>query len=107
MLIATVTFSSVAPDKVAVTVIDDPAFSAIELAVTLKVTVGALSFSVIVTVTDCEPLSVASPPETESIAIVAVSFPSYTESSVGVKLTVPVVSPALIVISSILPLPSV
>ena len=46
------TASSVAPDSVAVTVIEVPAFSAIDVALTPKVTVGALSFSVIVTVTD-------------------------------------------------------
>ena len=77
VLIATVTFSCVAPDNVAVTVTDDPAFSAIEVALTVKVTVGADSFSVIVTETDCDPLSVASAPDTPLIAIVAVSFPSY------------------------------
>ena len=42
-----------------------------------------------------------------SISIIAVSLPSYVLSSVGVKFTVPVVSPAEITISSILPLPSV
>ena len=57
--------------------------------------------------TDCVPSSVASAPETPSIDIIAVSSLSYTLSSVGVKLTVPVVLPALIVISSIFPLPSV
>jgi hypothetical protein len=48
----TVTFSSAAPDKVAVRVKDEPAFSAIDVALVAKVTVGALSFSVIVIVTD-------------------------------------------------------
>ena len=52
VLKATVTASSVAPDSVAVTVIEVPAFSAIDVALTLRVTVGALSFSDIVTVTD-------------------------------------------------------
>ena len=42
----------VATDKVAVNVKDDPAFSVIELAEDVKVTVGALSFSVMVIVTD-------------------------------------------------------
>ena len=65
------------------------------------------SSSVIVIVSDCVPLSLALPPETESIDITAVSFPSAEESLVGVKFTVPVVLPALIVISSTLPLPSV
>ena len=72
----TVTVSSTAPDKVAVRVNEEPAFSFIELAEDVNVTVGALSFSVIVTVTDCEPLSVALPPETPEIDIPAVSSPS-------------------------------
>ena len=50
--IVTVTSSSTTPDKVAVKVNDDPALSAILVALTVKVTVGADSFSVIVTVTD-------------------------------------------------------
>ena len=54
----------------------EPAFSAIEVAEVANVTVGALSFSVIVIVTDCEPLSAASAPETLSIATIPVSFPS-------------------------------
>ena len=41
-----------------------------------RVTVGELSFSVIVIVTDCEPLSAASAPETPSIATIPVSLPS-------------------------------
>ena len=41
-----------------------------------NVTVGALSFSVIVIVTDWVPLSVASAPETVETDIIAVSFPS-------------------------------
>ena len=49
---ATVTVSSVAPLNVAVNVKDEPAFSAIVVALTDKVTVGADSFSVIVIVTD-------------------------------------------------------
>ena len=63
-------------DKVAVKVKDDPAFSTIELAEEVKVTVGALSFSVIVIVTDCVPSSAASAPETPEIATIPVSFPS-------------------------------
>ena len=66
-----------------------------------RVTVGALSFSVIVIVTDCVPSSVADPPETVSIATIPVSFPSYVLSSDGVNDAVPVVSPAEIVISDI------
>ena len=46
-----------------------------DVALTDKVTVGALSFSVIVIVTACVPLSLASP-VTLLMAIVAVSFPS-------------------------------
>ena len=76
VLIATVTLSCVAPDNVAVTVIDDPAFSAIEVALVVSVTVGALSLSVIVMVTACVPLSLAPPPETPDTEIPAVSFPS-------------------------------
>ena len=94
---------------VAVNVSDDAEFSAIEVALVAKVTVGADSLSVIVIVTVCVPFSLAPPPETPLIAIVAVSFDaaSYKLSSVGVNDTVPVVDPAEIVISSILPLPSV
>ena len=65
-----------ATDKVAVKVNEEPAFSAIELAEEVKVTVGALSFSVIVIVTDCVPSSVAEPPDTEDIATTPVSSPS-------------------------------
>ena len=46
----TVTSSSANPDKVAVSVNDEPAFSAILDALLANVTVGALSFSVIVIV---------------------------------------------------------
>ena len=53
---------------------DDPAFSAIDVALTLSVTVGALSLSVIVMVTFWSPLSVAPPPETPLIERIAVSF---------------------------------
>ena len=69
------TSAFVAPLKVAVNVNDEPAFSAIDVALVVSVTVGALSFSVIVIVTACVPLSLASP-VTLLIAIVAVSFPS-------------------------------
>ena len=99
--IPTVTSAVVATERVAVSVKDDPAFSAIEVAEVVKVTVGALSFSLIVIVTDWFPLSVASAPETLSIATIPVSFPSYTLSSDGVNETVPVVDPAEIVISEI------
>ena len=73
---ATVIAESVAPLNVAVKVNDDPAFSAIDVALVVSVTVGALSFYVIVIVTACVPFSDASPPETPSIDIIAVSFPS-------------------------------
>jgi hypothetical protein len=71
----------------------------------VKVTVGADSFSVIVMVTDCVPSSAADPPLTLSIEIIAVSLVdvSYILSSVGVKVVVPVVAPALIVMSETVP----
>ena len=103
MLIPTVTSAVVATDNVAVSVKDEPAFSAIELAELDNVTVGALSFSVIVIVTDWVPLSAASAPETDEIETTAVSFPSYTLSSVGVNDAVPVRSPAETVILDKLP----
>ena len=46
------TSAFVAPLKVAVSVNEDPAFSAIDVALVESVTVGADSFSVIVIVTD-------------------------------------------------------
>ena len=46
------TLAVVATERVAVSVKDDPAFSAIEDADVESVTVGALSFSLIVIVTD-------------------------------------------------------
>ena len=64
---------------------------------------GPLSSSLIAIVTVCVPLSVADPPETEAIAIIAVSSPSKVLSSVGVNDAVPVVAPALIVISDTVP----
>ena len=73
---ATVTSAVVATDNVAVKVKDEPAFSAIDVALVVSVTVGALSFSVIVMVTACVPLSLAPPPETLDTEIPAVSFPS-------------------------------
>ena len=97
----TVISSSAAIELVAVKVKDDPAFSAIEVAEVARVIVGELSFSVIVIVTDCDPLSAASAPETPEMATIPVSFPSYTLSSVGVKDAVPVVAPAEIVMSEI------
>ena len=72
----TVTSAVVALDNVAVNVSEEPAFSAILDADELKVTVGALSFSVIVIVVVCVPFSVAPPPETVEIAIIPVSFGS-------------------------------
>ena len=99
--IPTVTSAVVATDKVAVKVKEVPAFSAIEVADVARVTVGELSFSVIVIVTDCVPSSVAEPPETVDIATTPVSFPSYTLSSVGVNDAVPVVAPAEMVMSEI------
>ena len=60
----TVISSSATIELVAVSVNEDPAFSAIVDADDVKVIVGELSFSVIVIVTDCVPSSVADPPET-------------------------------------------
>ena len=77
MLSATVTSSLVALLKVAVSVRDEPAFSVIDVADVANVTVGAASPSaIIVIVSDCVPLSVASAPETVEIDTMAVSFPS-------------------------------
>ena len=76
MLNATVTASSTLIESVAVNVREEPAFSFIDAALLVNVTVGALSFSVIVIVTDCDPFSVASPPDTLPIEIIAVSFSS-------------------------------
>ena len=99
----TVTASSTIIERVAVNVKDDPAFSAIDVALTVKVTVGVASLSFIVIVTDCDPLSVASAPETLLIATIAVSATSEILSSVGSKLALPVELPAVIVISEIVP----
>ena len=74
--IVTVISSSATIELVAVSVSEDPAFSAILDADDVSVIVGELSFSVIVIVTDCVPSSVAEPPETVSIATIPVSFPS-------------------------------
>ena len=104
VLNATVTSAVVATDKVAVNVRDEPAFSAIDVALVARVTVGADSFSEIVILCCCVPFSVTPDlPETPLISIVAVSSSSYTLSSVGSKVAVPVVAPALIVISEIVP----
>ena len=65
---------------VAVIVNDDPSVTVDED--TDKSTVGALSFSTISSVTDCDPLSVADPPETPVIETIASSLPSYKLSSV-------------------------
>ena len=72
----TVTVSSTAPDNVAVNVKDEPAFSAIDVALVVNVTVGAVSLSEIVMVTDCDPLSLAPPPDTLLTDTVAVSSSS-------------------------------
>ena len=57
-------------------IVADPVFSSIDVELTLKETVGCVSFSVMVKVTDWEPLSVAPPPDTLLIATTAVSFSS-------------------------------
>ena len=67
--IVTVISSSAAIELVAVRVKEDPAFSAILESDDVSVIVGELSFSVIVIVTDCDPLSAASAPETDEIAV--------------------------------------
>ena len=52
-------------------------------------------------VTEVVPLVVESAPDTLDIETVAVSLPSLTVSEVGLKVTVPVVSPTAIVILDI------
>ena len=77
MLKATVTSAVVATDRVAVKDNDEPAFSAIDVSLVASVTVGADSFSEIVTLTCCVLFSVTPDfPETLLISIVAVSSPS-------------------------------
>ena len=72
----TVTSEEKVEDIVAVSVNEDPEFSAIPDEEEVHVTVGVVSFSVTVIVTDCDPLSEASAPETPEIATTAVSSPS-------------------------------
>ena len=61
----------------AVKVNDEPAFSAIDVSLVASVTIGADSFSEIVTLTCCVLFSVTPDlPETLLISIVAVSSPS-------------------------------
>ena len=74
----TMTFALVALDSVAVTDKSAP-FSATDAELppeTVSVTFGRSLVSLIVIVWDCVPLSVAEPPLTVSIAIIAVSSPS-------------------------------
>ena len=54
-----------------------------------------------VTSNDCVPFSVASAPDTLSISIVAVLSPSKAPLFIELKVVVPVVEPAEIVISDI------
>ena len=61
------------------------------------------AYSVIVTVIDVVPEVDESAPETDAIAIIAVSDPSLTVSEVGLKVAVPSVCPAEIVIEVIAP----
>jgi len=56
-----------------------------------------------VIVTDVVPLVEESAPDTLDIETVAVSLPSFTVSEVGLKVDVPIVNPAAIVISDIFP----
>ena len=93
---ATVTSAEAVVERVAVSVIDVPLFSAMELALADRDTVGVLSSSVIVSVTCWVPLSVAF--VTELMSMMAVSSPSEVLSFVGVKVVVPVVEPAETVI---------
>ena len=71
-MIETVTADVVATDRVAVKVRALPPSNTL-LALEARVTVGALSDSVIAILTDCVPFSVAPPPETVPIATTAVS----------------------------------
>ena len=88
-------------DNVAVIVIAEP-FSIKVDALAERLTLGALSLStIVIAVLVPEPALDADPPLTVPILIVAVSLllPSYVASSVTVKADVPVVFPAVIVIS--------
>ena len=97
----TVTSSSAIPDKVAVTVTAEPS-SPIVKKFALKLTVGALSLSLRVTLNEVpDPAAEAEPPLTDPILTVAVSEPSYVLSSVTAKLAVPLVEPAETAISDI------
>ena len=75
-----------------------PALSS-DVVTSLMLSEGPGSSSEIVMVICCVPLSVAEPPETVFTSMIAVSSPSNVLSSMGVKLVVPVVSPAEIVMS--------
>ena len=88
-------FDAEAIEDVTVSVIDEPEFSVIELALDDRLIEGTDSSSVIVNVTCWSPSSVASfegvsAPETPVIEMMAVSVPSDKTSSVGVKVVVPV-----------------
>ena len=61
------------------------------------------AYSLMVIVTDVVPLVEESAPDTLDIETVAVSLPSFTVSEVGLKVDVPIVNPAAIVISDIFP----
>jgi hypothetical protein len=88
----------VGTESVAVKVATPAAFSAIDI-VPLKVTVGIVSSSVIVTVAVCVPVSVTPLAlVTPVISAITVSEPSYVPSLVGSIVTVPVVEPAGITI---------
>ena len=85
-------------------------FSSIDDDAAAKVTVGALSLSVIVIVTACGVLFSSTPvfPETPLIDSCCFIRCSIINTIIGwCKETVPVVAPALITISSRLPEPSV
>ena len=95
------TISSVAIiDAVAVSVSEEPLFSAIEEAEDVKVMFGTSSSTKFKVRLAVEP-AVASAPDSVPNDTIKVSAPSETLSSVGVIAAVPVVAPAEIVISLI------
>ena len=94
----TVTLSLDTTDKVAVSVRLDP-FSATEEALVPSVTVGVLSSSTMLIVTELGDPLLAEAPDKELIEITADLLPPEALSLVGLNTAVPVVFPALIVIS--------
>ena len=103
MLSVTVMSEPETIELVAVKVKDEPAFSAIDVALTVNVTVGVASLSFIVIVTDCDPLSVASAPETLLWQQWLFRLHQKYYHQLDQTVAVPVVLPAVIVISEIVP----